>query len=375
MSRLSGDTSQPPAELITRGRLTMEPERHRVTWDGHPVSLTVTEFLILEALAQRPGLGYRSACFGKWHLNRGSNGGADNPNLMGFDHYVGPLRGVSDYFDWQKVTNGSTSTVTSYATSEVVDDALQWIGDQGDQPWFAWVAFSAPHTPFHLPPAHLHSYNTLTGTAAHISANPELYYQAAIEAMDTEIGRLLSILDPDVLANTTIIYMGDNGTPGQVGPGQTKGFLYEGGVHVPFVISGADVLDGGREVDSIVDVTDVYATVLQLAGVDVAATTPPGVTMDSVSLLPYLADPSQLPVRTWALAERFGPNTPPTRVGKAIRDDQFKLLRFDNQADEFYDLDADPTESSDLLDNALSSEAQSRLDALNATLDALLTAS
>jgi len=47
----------PPAEpMIQRGRLQMDPSRHRVTWDGRPVSLTVTEFLILEALAQRPGV-------------------------------------------------------------------------------------------------------------------------------------------------------------------------------------------------------------------------------------------------------------------------------------------------------------------------------
>jgi two-component system response regulator ChvI len=45
----------PPAEVINRGRLAMDPARHRVQWDGHDVTLTVTEFLILEALAQRPG--------------------------------------------------------------------------------------------------------------------------------------------------------------------------------------------------------------------------------------------------------------------------------------------------------------------------------
>jgi two-component system response regulator ChvI len=44
-----------PAEKIVRGRLEMDPARHRVTWDGREVTLTVTEFLILEALAQRPG--------------------------------------------------------------------------------------------------------------------------------------------------------------------------------------------------------------------------------------------------------------------------------------------------------------------------------
>ena len=46
----------PLPEPIRRGRLTMDPDRHHVAWDGRPVSLTVTEFLILEALATRPGV-------------------------------------------------------------------------------------------------------------------------------------------------------------------------------------------------------------------------------------------------------------------------------------------------------------------------------
>jgi two-component system response regulator ChvI len=50
------ETQQPTAELIVRGRLEMDPTRHRVAWAGQPVSLTVTEFMILEALATRPGV-------------------------------------------------------------------------------------------------------------------------------------------------------------------------------------------------------------------------------------------------------------------------------------------------------------------------------
>lgn len=48
--------SEPQADAIRRGRLEMDPPRHHVTWEGKPVSLTVTEFLILEALANRPGV-------------------------------------------------------------------------------------------------------------------------------------------------------------------------------------------------------------------------------------------------------------------------------------------------------------------------------
>jgi len=51
-----GSMSEPASPSITRGRLFMDPARHQVTWDDKPVSLTVTEFLILEALAVRPGV-------------------------------------------------------------------------------------------------------------------------------------------------------------------------------------------------------------------------------------------------------------------------------------------------------------------------------
>jgi two-component system response regulator ChvI len=50
------ETGETAAERIERGRLVMDPARHRVTWAGKDVTLTVTEFLILETLAQRPGI-------------------------------------------------------------------------------------------------------------------------------------------------------------------------------------------------------------------------------------------------------------------------------------------------------------------------------
>lgn len=54
--RTAGETDDDGSEPVVRGRLTIDPARHKTLWDGKPVSLTVTEFLILEALAQRPGV-------------------------------------------------------------------------------------------------------------------------------------------------------------------------------------------------------------------------------------------------------------------------------------------------------------------------------
>ena len=53
---LSEQFDEKPGEVLERGRLYMDPARHHVTWEGEPVSLTVTEFLLLEALATRPGV-------------------------------------------------------------------------------------------------------------------------------------------------------------------------------------------------------------------------------------------------------------------------------------------------------------------------------
>jgi len=346
------------------------PFRHGVGDPGAEIDLG--EPTIPKAL-ESSALDYTHACFGKWHLAGQSNGGADNPTLMGFDHYSGRWRGggVGDYFEWDKTVNGSTATVSNYATSENVDDALDWI-EQQERPWLVWLAFNASHTPFHLPPSDLHSFASLSGTPEDIAANPLPYYQAAIEAMDTEIGRLLGALGPDTLANTTIIYAGDNGSPVRVAGQRSKGSLYQGGVHVPLIIAGAGVVDGGGDVEAIVDVTDLFATIVELAGVDVEAVTPAEAPIDSVSLVPYFQDPDRASIRQWVLTERFGPEVAVSQAGRAIRDQRYKLIRFDNSGDELYDLDDDPGESDDLLDGApLSPDAQSHYDALSAALDAL----
>ena len=52
----SDDEGGPEEQVLVRGALEMDPARHRVRWNGHDVALTVTEFMILEALVQRPGV-------------------------------------------------------------------------------------------------------------------------------------------------------------------------------------------------------------------------------------------------------------------------------------------------------------------------------
>ncbi len=297
--------------------------------------LDPTEVTLPRAL-DRSGSGYATANFGKWHLG----GDADYPNEMGWDHFSGILAGgFGNYSNWNQLTNGVTTSTTTYATTANVDGAIDWIDDQNG-PWLTWIGFNAPHTPFHLPPDHLHSFD-LSGDQADIDANPLPYYQAAIQALDTEIGRLLDNVD---LENTVVIFIGDNGSPGQVSgyeQGRSKGSLAQGGVHVPMFAWGAGI-DSGRRSDALVGSVDVFATVLDLAGVDTGSAAVGLPAIDSVSFLPQLRG-STGGARTLLLSEHFGDGVRGNQAGATIRNDRYKLTLFDNGRTWFADLDADPT--------------------------------
>ena len=229
--------------------------------------LATSETSIQSYLTNNGASDYAHAVIGKWHLSRNEN----HPNDMGIDYYAGVLGGgVQSYWNWNLTVNGQTNNSSEYTTTKFTDLAIDWIEDQS-QPWFLWLAYNAPHTPFHSPPSHLHSQGALPEDEASINANPLPYYMAMIEAMDSEMGRLISSMSQEERDNTVIIFIGDNGTPGQVIQEHTrfraKGSVYEGGVNVPMVISGKDVSRMNTTDDSILNATDLFATIANIAGI------------------------------------------------------------------------------------------------------------
>lgn len=91
---------------------------------------------------------YSNALIGKWHLSNNPN----HPNEMGIDYFAGLLSGsVNSYYNWNLTKNGQTSLSSSYITSKLTDLAIEWTEDQSS-PWFLWLAYNSPHTPFHVPP-------------------------------------------------------------------------------------------------------------------------------------------------------------------------------------------------------------------------------
>jgi arylsulfatase A-like enzyme len=321
-----------------------------VTGPGGAV-LTASEFTLPEAFAANGG--YQLAQFGKWHLNNLPNSPA---TIGGWPHFAGGLVGaVASYTNWTKLVNGSsTPNYTNYTTTDVVNDAIDWIQARTHQPWFAWVAFNAPHAPLHKPPSSLcPHYAFLPGTQPDINARPRLYYEAMTEAMDTEIGRLLNAVDR---TNTHIVFLGDNGTPAQViQPPHTstkaKNTVYEGGVKVPLIISGPTVANPGRRNDTLVHAVDLFATILEMAGMDISATVPTNVMIDSQSVL--AAAETESNIARFVYVEKFGSSTP-SPDARALRNARFKLIQFtETGTEEFYDLLADPTEKTNLLSGTL----------------------
>ncbi|WP_299100722.1 sulfatase-like hydrolase/transferase [uncultured Winogradskyella sp.] len=302
---------------------------------------------------------YATALIGKWHLSNDVN----QPLSMGIDYYAGILSGgVDDYESWSLVENGITTTSTEYVTSKLTDLAINWVEDQ-DQPWFLWLAYNAPHTPFHLPPTELHGQGDLPTNQASINSNRLAYYFAAIEALDTEMGRLLQSMTTEERDNTVIIFIGDNGSPGQVaqayGQGKVKGSIYEGGINVPMVISGKNVTRLNVTDNNLINATDLYDTIVELSGNTTTQSN------NSESFKAILSSTTSVN-RDYLFSEV-------SYVGGtadfATRNVTHKYIRFTDNTEAFFDLIEDPFEDFNLLDQTMTSNELEIYNDLKSELD------
>ena len=124
---------------------------------------------------------------------------------------------------------------------------------------------------------------------------------------------------------------------------------------MPFIIAGPAVTNPGRTNDTPVGAVDVFSTILEMAGINVAATTA-NLTLDSQSLLPLLTNSTTL--SRYAYAELFGSAVAVNSAGRALRNGQFKLIQFTNGQQALYDLLNDPYEGTNLLSGALNATQQ-----------------
>lgn len=255
-----------PACTTTRGAAISGQHGFENTIDYVPALMPEDTLTIQQVLKKlNVSKGYQTGLFGKWHLG-GPSPKPKHPNSFGIDHYVGNLFNLKNYFEWNLTKNGIQTQSTVYHTSKITLQAKAWIKKTFKQghPFFAWVAYSAPHKPFHAAPAEYLEKHKYPQT------DQERYF-SMVEAMDFHIESLLSSLSKKVRDQTIVVFVGDNGTPKRVinthvfNKGKGKGTLYEGGIRTPLIVGGMPIKNKGTRSQALVNVTDFYATFLSLA--------------------------------------------------------------------------------------------------------------
>ena len=320
-------------------------------------TIAPTEKTLQAFLDENTNSSYSHAIVGKWHL---SNGEPNRPTEMGVGYYAGLLGGgTNDYNSWPLTENGGSNQYTGYITTKITDLAIEWIGQQTN-PWFCWVAYTAPHTPFHLPPNEMHAQGDLPSDIASIEANPTPYFMGMMESFDFEMGRLMESISEDELENTIIIFVGDNGTHPQViqSPyqmNQSKASLFQGGIHVPMIVAGRGVTRKGTRDDNLIHTADLFATIAEIAGADLPTYE------DSYSFNSLLSN-STAGLRTYNYSENKSTNL--NKSGYTVRNDRYKLFQLDNGQQRLYDLLTDPYEGNNLLSGTLTSEQETALQEL-----------
>ncbi len=223
-------------------------------------------------------LGYsHRGIFGKWHL--GHRRSKWHPLANGFTYFHGHYNGAIDYFDLTREqtrdwhTNYSTSDETGYATDLIAKSAAQWITKHSADadPYFCYVPFNAPHSPFQAPQDAIAKYAPLSGTEKRRDANGKTY-QAMVGRMDEGIGQILTAIKNSGEADNTLVwFFSDNG--GVSGLSNlnrplrgAKLSVYEGGTRIPASVSWPKRIKPGLKSESICGYIDILPTIVSIAG-------------------------------------------------------------------------------------------------------------
>ncbi|MFT5095160.1 MAG: arylsulfatase A-like enzyme [Porticoccaceae bacterium] len=250
-------------------------------------TLGINEVTIAQMLKQA---GYRTGCFGKWHLGKYA---PYQPHNRGFDEFLGHYHGHIDEYDYpdQIVHNGKPVEARRYVTDLFTDAAIEFIESSGDEPWFCYVPFNAPHSPHVVGTSHDGQArgDELIGKYLARGLNlHEAQIYAMIDLIDQNVGRLLKRLDELKLSDDTVVlFMTDNGGVSKhfkAGLRSNKGSIFEGGVRVPLLVRWPGHFPAGGQVEAQCSHVDLFPTFCELAGVSL----PNDRVIDGKSLVPLL---------------------------------------------------------------------------------------
>ncbi len=150
--------------------------------------------------------GYRTGFIGKWHLGSKSSGSDYMPRNRGFDWSSTSSGGVRTFFDPDIIRNGVSMPGRGFREDIYFDEAMSFIKETGDQPFFCYLATYSPHFPLKAPEKFTEPFRDKVvdeKTAA---------YLGMVSNIDFNVGRLLDFLEEcGIAGNTIVIFMNDNG--------------------------------------------------------------------------------------------------------------------------------------------------------------------
>jgi arylsulfatase A-like enzyme len=282
--------------------------------------------------------GYGTACIGKWHLG---DKAPYRPEDRGFDVVFRRTRRSHFMPDGQ------------YLTDRLTDEAVKFIEDNRDNPFFLYLSHHAVHTPIQAKEELIEKYKKKKPVGGH--NNPT--YAAMIGSMDQSVGTVCAKLDELKLSdNTVVFFFSDNGgyanATSMIPLRGSKGMLYEGGIRVPMIARWPGRIKAGTTCDVPVIGIDFYPTFLEIAG----ANKPARHVLDGKSIVPLLKDFGSFKCEAifWhfpAYLEPYNKKQEPWRTtpAGAIRQGDWKLIEFFEDGNiELYNLKEDISEKNDL---------------------------
>jgi len=338
------------AALLT-GRWPLRTGCHGVTHNRE--AMRPSEVTLAEALR---GAGYRSACIGKWH-----NGEQYpfTPMGQGFDEAFGFNNGHwNNYFDPVLLRGSQPEPTKGYITDVLTDEAMKFITANKTRPFFCYLAYNAPHSPYQVPDRYFDKFK------AKGFDNTVAAFYGMCENLDDNVGRLLAHLEAENLAdNTIVLFLTDNGGTAGVktynaGMRGGKTSVHEGGTRVPLFMRWPAARWQPHLVAPIVSHIDLFPTLLDLCGVKA----PDGPKVDGITLRPLLekAGRAAWPERTLFT---HNPIDETNKFPGAVRTQRHRLVREikgpaggsnakANDASatpwQLYDMESDPSETKDI---------------------------
>ena len=306
--------------------------------------LSSKEITLAEILKQN---GYRTSMVGKWHLGTGDS---IAPWNQGFDYTRMINKNGLDYYNYSiaidSYQNEFVDKGTDYLTDKLTSYGVDFIRQNEKKPFFLYLAYSAPHVLLVPKAEKIKKYLLKCGYNGTKAGNP--YYAAMLESLDDGVGEIMKSLRlSGQLENTIIIFASDNGGVGmeELGPTPTsnlplrkwKGFLYEGGIRVPTIVSWKSKLSPAIS-DYYFSSIDYLPTLCEMVGIKKLPDS-----ISGKSIVPLLYQQSENKIQNDTLYWHYPHfSNQGSRPAGAVRCGDFKLIEnYETHELELYNLKND----------------------------------